>query len=121
MNGVLKKILCLVPVLLLLTAGGLYAQQGSGIQSAVNIESHMSVMSVLRGLLGIATLVGIAWLFSNNRKAISWRVVGIGLTIQLLLAVGVLYVPFVQAFFEFFGKIFVTILDFTRAGSVLLV
>jgi CNT family concentrative nucleoside transporter len=120
MNGVLKKILCLVPVLLLLTAGGLYAQQGSGIQSAVNIESHMSVMSVLRGLLGIATLVGIAWLFSNNRKAISWRVVGIGLTIQLLLAVGVLYVPFVQAFFEFFGKIFVTILDFTRAGSVFL-
>lgn len=120
MNGVLKKILCLVPVLLLLTAGGLYAQQGSGIQSAVNIESHMSVMSILRGLLGIATLIGIAWLFSNNRKAISWRVVGIGLAIQLLLAVGVLYIPFVQAFFEFFGKIFVTILDFTRAGSVFL-
>ena len=75
MNGVLKKVICLVPVLLVLTAGGLYAQHGGGIQSASNIESHISFTSVLRGLLGIATLIGIAWLFSNNRKAVSWKVV----------------------------------------------
>ena len=111
--------MCLLPVFLLFT-GDLFAQSGSGIQSAINIESHISFMSVLRGLLGIATLIGIAWLFSSNRKAISWKVVGIGLVIQLLLAIGVLYVPFVQAFFEFFGKIFVTILDFTKEGSVFL-
>ncbi len=117
MNGILKKVICLVPVLLVLTAGSLYAQHGGGIQTASNIESHISFISVLRGLLGIATLVGIAWLFSNNRKAVSWKVVGIGLVMQLLLAVGILYVPFVQAFFEFFGKIFVTILDFTRDGT----
>lgn len=120
MNGFFKKVACLVPVLLVLTAGSLFAQQGGGIQSAANIESHISFISVLRGLLGIVTLVAIAWLFSNNRKAVSWRVVGIGLAMQLLLAIGILYVPFVQSFFEFFGKIFVTILDFTRAGSTFL-
>lgn len=117
MSGVIKKLCWVLPALLVLSAGTLFAQQGTGIQSAANIESHISIMSVLRGLLGIASLVGIAWLFSNNRKAISWKVVGIGLMIQLVLAVGILYVPFIQAFFEFFGKIFLTILDFTRAGS----
>ena len=120
MNGVLKKVICLVPVLLVLTAGGLYAQHGGGIQSASNIESHISFTSVLRGLLGIATLIGIAWLFSNNRKAVSWKVVGIGLAMQLVLAVGILYVPAVQAIFEFFGKIFIRILDFTRDGTAFL-
>ena len=117
MSGVIKKTGWILPALLLLTAGTALAQQGNGIQSAANIESHISVLSVLRGLLGIAVLIGIAWLFSNNRKAISWKVVGMGLAIQLVLAVGILYVPFVQAFFEFLGKIFLTILDFTKAGS----
>ena len=120
MNRFLKKVICLVPVLLVLTAGSLYAQHGGGIQSATDIESHISFVSVLRGLLGIATLIGIAWLFSSNRKAVSWKVVGIGLAMQLVLAVGILYVPFVQSFFEFFGKIFVTILDFTRDGTAFL-
>lgn len=110
-----KKVVGLVSVLMILTTGGLFAS--TGIQSAANIESNISLMSVFRGLLGIVTLLGIAWLFSGNRKAISWKIVGVGLTIQLLLAVGILYVPFVQAIFEFFGKIFITILDFTRAGS----
>lgn len=120
MSSVLRKIAWLLPALLLLTAGGAYCQQVGGIQSATDIESNTSVVSVLRGLLGIVSLLAIAWAFSKNRRAISWKVVGIGLTIQILLAVGILYVPFVQAVFEFFGKIFVTILDFTRDGTVFL-
>lgn len=106
-----------MPVLFLFPVYGAFAQSGGGIQSATDIESHISFMSVLRGLLGIATLLAIAWLFSKDRKAISWKVVGIGLALQLILAGGILYVPFVQAIFEFFGKIFITILDFTKAGS----
>lgn len=120
MSSALRKIAWLLPALLLLTAGSAYCQQVGGIQSATDIESHTSVISVLRGLLGIVSLLAIAWAFSKNRRAISWKVVGIGLTIQILLAVGILYVPFVQAVFEFFGKIFVTILDFTRDGTVFL-
>lgn len=117
MKEMLKKTIFLTPFFLLFTCGSVYAQQGGDIQNISNIESHFSLISLLRGLLGIASLISIAWLFSNNRKAVSWKVVGIGLVMQLLLAVGILYVPFVQAFFEFFGKIFITILDFTKAGS----
>lgn len=117
-NSVVKKVIGLIPLLLVLTTGSLFAD--GGIQSAAGIESNISVMSVLRGLLGILTLLGIGWVFSNNRKAISWKVVGMGLAIQLVLAVGILYIPFVQSIFDFFGKIFITILDFTRAGSVFL-
>jgi len=62
-------------------------------------------------------LLVIAYLFSTNRKAINWKTIGIGLGAQLLLAIGVLKVPFVQKSFEFVGKIFVKILDFTAAGS----
>lgn len=120
MSGVLKKACWLLPAILVMTAGGVFAQNGGGIHTAANIESHISLMSVLRGILGIVSLLAIAWLFSRDRKAISWKVVGIGLALQLMLAVGILYVPFVQAIFEFFGKIFITILDFTKAGSVFL-
>jgi CNT family concentrative nucleoside transporter len=77
----------------------------------------MDFISILRGLAGIAVLLGLAYLFSANRKAIQWKVVGVGVLSQLILAVGILKVPFIQAVFEFVGKIFVKILDFTRFGS----
>ncbi len=76
-----------------------------------------NMVSLLRGFLGMLVLIGIAWIFSSNRKAISWRVVAIGLTVQVLLAFGVLQVSLVQFFFEAVGSVFVVILDFSRAGS----
>lgn len=76
-----------------------------------------SINSLWRGVIGMVTLLFIAFLFSSNRKAINWKTVGIGIAFQLLIAVGVLKIPFIQAGFEFVGKIFVKILDFTRAGS----
>lgn len=76
-----------------------------------------SIISVVRGLLGILSILGIAWLFSVNRKAINWKVIGIGFLIQIVLAVGVLYIPAIGMFFEFVGKIFVKILDFSKAGA----
>ena len=56
-------------------------------------------------------------MFSSNRKAINWKTVGIGLFLQLVIAIGVLKIGFVKSIFEFIGKIFVKILDFTQAGS----
>jgi len=76
-----------------------------------------SFNSLWRGILGMIVLLVIAYLFSNNRKAINWKTVGVGLGAQLLLAVGVLKINFVQAAFDFVGQRFVDILDFTRAGS----
>ncbi|MBE7628720.1 NupC/NupG family nucleoside CNT transporter [Tenacibaculum piscium] len=76
-----------------------------------------SMQSLWRGLLGMISLVLIAFLFSANRKGIDWKIVGLGLAFQLIIAIGVLKVPFVQAIFEFIGKGFVSILGFTQAGS----
>jgi len=76
-----------------------------------------SFVTLLRGLLGMIVLIFIAWVFSSNRKAISWKVVLLGLLIQVSLAVGILYIPIVREIFEFVGKLFVLILNFTRAGS----
>ncbi|RYC51139.1 NupC/NupG family nucleoside CNT transporter [Flagellimonas olearia] len=76
-----------------------------------------SFHTLWRGALGMAVLIFISFLFSSNRKAINWKTVGIGLALQLLIAVGVLKVSFVQYAFEKVGEVFVSILDFTRAGS----
>jgi CNT family concentrative nucleoside transporter len=76
-----------------------------------------SINSLWRGILGMLVLLLISYLFSANRKGINWKTVGIGLGIQLTIAIGVLKVPFIQAAFERVGQVFVSILDYTRAGS----
>jgi CNT family concentrative nucleoside transporter len=76
-----------------------------------------SITGIVKGITGMFALIFIAFLFSKNRKAINWKTVIIGLIVQLLLAVGVLKVSFIQSIFEFFGKIFVKTLDFTMEGS----
>jgi CNT family concentrative nucleoside transporter len=78
---------------------------------------NFSIVKILRGLLGMMVLILIAWTFSSNRKAINWQVVGIGLLIQLTMAIGILWVPAIQVFFEIVGKLFVKVLDFTYAGT----
>jgi CNT family concentrative nucleoside transporter len=74
------------------------------------------LVRLLRGMMGMVVLLAIAYVFSSNRKAVNWRMVGTGLLFQLILAVGILYIPFVQVFFEFIGKGFVKILAFTNEG-----
>ncbi len=85
--------------------------------SQAETGSGFSLIAILRGILGLFVLLLLAYLLSSNRKAISWRVVGIGLLLQVALAIGVLKVPFIMAFFEFVGKLFVKVLDFTKVGS----
>jgi CNT family concentrative nucleoside transporter len=77
---------------------------------------NFDLVRLLRGMMGMVVLIAIAYVFSNNRKAVNWRMVGTGLLFQLLLAIGILYVPFLQVFFEFIGKGFVKILTFTNEG-----
>ncbi|MDA7557991.1 Na+ dependent nucleoside transporter [Flavobacteriaceae bacterium] len=76
-----------------------------------------SLTSLWRGVLGMLSLIFIAFLFSSNRKAINWKTVGIGLSFQLIIAVGVLKVEFVKIVFEYIGQGFIAILGFTQAGS----
>jgi CNT family concentrative nucleoside transporter len=86
-------------------------------ESGMIRSQGLSFKSIWRGVLGMISLIFIAFLFSNNRKAINWRTAGIGLTFQLIIAIGVLKVPFIKKAFEAVGKVFVSVLDFTRAGS----
>ncbi|MEM8890551.1 MAG: Na+ dependent nucleoside transporter N-terminal domain-containing protein, partial [Bacteroidota bacterium] len=83
---------------------------------ATFIQSEFSFLDILRGILGIAVLLGICWLFSSNRKRIDWRLVAAGIGLQLIFAL-LLKVPFVNDLFRYVADIFVTVLNFTQAGS----
>ncbi len=74
-------------------------------------------MQILAGLAGIAALLLLAWTFSENRRRVAWQTVTVGLGLQLLLAIFVLWVPFGQLMFDRIGQAFVTLIGFTSAGS----
>ena len=69
------------------------------------------------GLFGLAVLVGIAWLFSNNKKAVDWRLVLTGVALQIAFAAVVLLVPGGRDVFDALGRGFVKLLSFVAAGS----
>ena len=83
-------------------------------------SAGLEIQGIMRGLQGIVVLLTIAVACSSNRKKIPWKTVGIGLLIQFTLAIGILRVGWVQQIFEGIGKLFVSILDFTNAGSIFL-
>src|SRR5210317_603949 len=86
-------------------------------QTVLIPNGGFTIESFYRGIIGMISLLIIAFLFSSNKKAINWKTVGIGLAFQLLIAIGVLRVGFVKSAFEAVGKVFVSVLDYTRAGS----
>lgn len=90
------------------------------IQTEVIPNAGLGMQSVLRGLLGLFVLLAIAIACSADRKNIAWKTVGIGLLIQLTLAIGILRIGWIQSIFEAMGELFVSILDFTNAGSIFL-
>lgn len=69
------------------------------------------------GLFGLAVLISIAVLFSENRRAISWKLVMTGVILQIVFAALVLKVPFGRDVFHAIATGFVSLLDFCRAGS----
>jgi len=87
---------------------------------AIVPSQGFSMGSLARGAIGMVVLLLLSYLLSSNRRAINWKTIGFGLAAQVLLAIGVLKVPFVQAVFETVGKMFVKVLEFTQAGSAFL-
>ena len=83
-------------------------------------NAGLSIISLLRGVLGMGVLLFIAFLFSNNRKKIAWKTVGIGLLIQIIIAIGVLKVGIIKRIFEVMGSFFIKILEYTGAGTKML-
>jgi len=83
----------------------------------------ISFVYIFRGIIGIAVVILIAFLFSEKKSKIPWKIVGIGLLFQIVLAFLILN-PFGVSFLEYFrlgfqllGKMFVAILDFSKAGA----
>lgn len=74
-------------------------------------------MDKLIGLLGIAVILGMAVLLSNNRRAINWKLVLSGMGIQLVLAFLILNVPAVRSVFDGFGNGIQALLDCARQGA----
>ena len=81
------------------------------------LSQGFSLESLFRGLIGMSVLIFVAFLLSNNRKAINWKTASFGLILQIILAVAVLKISWVKLIFEYAGKIFVKILDFTMEGT----
>lgn len=79
-------------------------------------EGGFGLVSLLRGILGIITVLAIAYALSYDRKRIDWKLVGGGLMMQIVFALAVLYIPFIGGLLEGLGKIFVKLMDFTDAG-----
>ncbi|MFB6099331.1 MAG: NupC/NupG family nucleoside CNT transporter [Salinibacter sp.] len=74
-------------------------------------------VALLRGAFGVVVFIGIAVLFSTNRKAINWRLVGMGIGLQLIFALLVLKTGPGEAVFDAFATFFDTLLSFTYEGT----
>ena len=74
-------------------------------------------MDKFQGLIGIVLILGIAFLCSNNKKKINYRLVFSGLSLQLLIGILVLKIPAVTSFFQLLGKGMGKIEQFSRQGA----
>lgn len=75
------------------------------------------MMALVFGMLGLLVLITIAFIFSENRRKISWRIVITGLLLQLVFAVFVILTPWGSMVFDAIGSFFVKIISFTREGA----
>jgi len=76
-----------------------------------------ALMRIGFGLFGLAVLLGIAWLFSNNKRAVNWTLVGTGVGLQIVFAAFVLMTSWGSKIFEGLGAVFVKLIGFTNEGS----
>ena len=87
----------------------------------------MDFISILRGIIGLILVIGIAFLFSNNKRKVDWRMVGIGLIIQFVIAIFIIQGEALRSFFfplgwvkdavNWLGNAVVAVLGFTIEGS----
>lgn len=87
------------------------------LKSPKPIESESKIFNLIRGVIGLLSLLFIAFIFSRDRKNIDWTLVMKGLLVQFVFAVGILKVSFIESIFENISKGFVKVISFTQAGT----
>ncbi|NOX37373.1 MAG: NupC/NupG family nucleoside CNT transporter [Calditrichaeota bacterium] len=85
------------------------------------------LLALLRGLIGLGFILGLAFALSENKRRVSWRLVGMGIATQIVLAIFILKGHDMQAifaplgwpkdFFAWISSFFVLILNFTTEGA----
>lgn len=97
----------------------------------IKISDDFSWISIFKGLRGLFILLFIAFILSNNKKEINWKLVGTGIFFQIFLAIGILKgdqigfnilnrrfdLRFIHIFFDSIGCFFTKILGFSQEGS----
>ncbi|MBC7890515.1 MAG: NupC/NupG family nucleoside CNT transporter [Ferruginibacter sp.] len=74
-------------------------------------------MQRFQGLIGVVLILGIAWLVSNNKKKINYRLVGSGILLQIVIAILILKVPLIKSFFQKIGSVITHIEAFAKEGA----
>ncbi|KFD38754.1 NupC/NupG family nucleoside CNT transporter [Schleiferia thermophila] len=93
--------------------------ENNNLSSAIRTfnTGSFSLQSLLRGILGLTVLLIIGALISKDRKQINWWLIGKGLAIQILIAISVLKLVWVQNVVNFISQKFVLLLSFTQNGA----
>ena len=74
-------------------------------------------MNILFGIIGIVAMLLIAFFMSNNKKAINYKTISVGLALQFFLAVFILKFEPGKLLFEYIGRFVEKILDFAKVGA----
>jgi CNT family concentrative nucleoside transporter len=89
-------------------------------KASSNLNPSISFLSILKGILGMLVILFVAFIFSKNRKAISWPLVLKGIALQIILAILILKVPLISSLFDFLAKAFARVIEFAHNGAVFL-
>ncbi len=87
------------------------------VQKEIRNNSGFTFVGFIRGFIGLLFILGLAYLLSHDRRAINWKLVGKGIGLQLLLAVLILKVPFVESVFDFLSKAFTKVVNMSHDGA----
>jgi CNT family concentrative nucleoside transporter len=74
-------------------------------------------MDYLRAFFGLIFILGVAWVFSNRRSIVNWKLVGGGVVLQIIFGLLITKIEIVSQAFNFASKFFVKVIDFTNEGT----
>ena len=77
-------------------------------------------MDLIRFIIGFIFIISIAYLLSSDKKSINWRLVLSGIVLQLIFAILITNVPFVESIFSGISKFFVLLIGFSKEGTLFL-